>query len=205
MPKISVIIPLAPDETEHQYLLDFFKNLNDPDFEVITECGNSRANALNNGIEKACGKFLWFMHADTKINDVHISKLKYNIQDFPCKIHYFDLAFESDAPSYMRLNSFGTNMRSKLLGFPWGDQTLCISKRNLVKIGYFDDGIPYGEDHALVLKSRMNGIKLKRIRHPVITSAREYKKTGWLKLTLYRQIVWPILTIKLWLKYRKER
>jgi len=200
---ISVIIPVAKDETEHRGLVKFFETLSDPQIEVITASGNSRANALNNGAKKAIGDFLWFIHADTKIQPVHIEKLKSTLEKSPNKIHYFDLAFEQTAPVYMRLNAFGANMRSRL-GFPWGDQTYCIKKENLAKIGYFDESLSYGEDHALILKSRMMNIKLNRIPHKVITSAREYKNSGWLRLTLQRQCIWPILTIKLWRKYSKE-
>ena len=86
MPNISVIIPIAPDETEHHALLEFFDNQNDPQIEVITASGNSRANAQNNGAKRAVGDFLWFIHADTKIQPVHIKKLKSALQKFPNKI-----------------------------------------------------------------------------------------------------------------------
>ena len=201
--RISVIIPIAPDEIEHHALLEFLDNQNDPNIEIITASGNSRANALNNGAKKAAGDFVWFIHADTKIQPGHIEKLKQALQKFPNKIHYFDLAFDAAVPLYMRLNAFGANMRS-WFGFPWGDQTYCIKEENLAKIGYYDETLAYGEDHALILKSRMMNIKLNRIPHKVLTSAREYKKSGWLRLTLRRQYIWPKLTIYLRRKYRKE-
>ena len=204
MPEISIIIPLRNDESAHHDLVTFLINQMDPDLEIIPSKGDSRADALNKGARKAKGKFLWFIHADTKINSVHITKLKASLKDSPNKIHYFDLEFENSAPFYMRLNAWGANMRSKVFGFPWGDQALAISTYNLDKIGYFDKEIEYGEDHALIIKARMMGIELQRIDSPVITSSRAYKDQGWLKLTLQRQISWPKLTIYLREKYKRE-
>lgn len=200
MPKISIIIPTHPDETAHHALIDFIHTLNNPDLEVINSTGKNRANAMNEGAAKVINNYLWFVHADTKLEQGHIIALQNAIKQKPNHIHYFPLKFDNDGPCLTKINTIGANIRSRFLGLPWGDQALCLSKENFENLGYYNEELLYGEDHVLILRAHKNKIKLNALSIPLITSAREYRKKGWLKLTLLRQYLWIKLTIQEWLK-----
>ncbi len=197
MPKISVIIPTHPKETKHHALCIFFETLNDSAIEVIISQGENRANAMNNGASQAMHDYLWFIHADTKLEEKHVTALKQNIKNHPHYIHFFTLKFDQDGPFLMKLNTIGANIRSYFLGLPWGDQALALSKENFNILSQYNEELLYGEDHALILRAHKNKIKLNTISLSLITSAREYRKKGWLKLTILRQYLWIKLTIKL--------
>lgn len=185
MAKISVIIPASKDEKAHEQLENIFES-----FEVIISEGSNRANAMNLGALKANADFLWFVHADTELNSQHIKALQSAIENKPNCLHYFDLQFANDASKLIKLNEVGANIRSRFFGIPWGDQAFCVSKNIFEELGRYDEIAEYGEDHLLVWKAHQQGVKLNRIAEPIITSARNYKKHGWLKLTALRQYLW---------------
>jgi hypothetical protein len=100
-------------------------------------------------------------------------------------LHYFDLAY--DGGHLTNSNSLGANIRSRLLGLPYGDQGFCISKNLFNKIGGYPEDVPYGEDLLFIRLAKRAGIKLNRVPSKLLTSARKYKQYGWLKLTVLRQ------------------
>lgn len=187
MPKISVIIPYHENETEHRALIGFFDELNDSDIEVISTTGKNRANAMNIGAQQAVNDYLWFVHADTKISQEHVNDLKLSLDKYPNRFHYFDLSYEKNN---VFLNSIGANVRSRILGLPWGDQAFCLSKEIFMKLNAYNENAHYGEDHLLIWQAHQKKIKLKRVPMAVISSAREYQKQGWLRLTIKRQFLW---------------
>ncbi|MDB2415223.1 glycosyltransferase [Rickettsiales bacterium] len=195
MTDISVIIPLAPDEDSHQKLIKCIAK----DMQVITSSENARAESLNAGALKANGKYLWFLHADSQINIKNIEALKAAIKKYPDSLLYFDLAF-IDAPLILKLNAFGANLRSRIFKAPFGDQGFCIKKDLFDKIGGFPVGLPYGEDHVFVWKARQNSISINRVEEKIYTSARKYKKYGWLKTTLLHQYLWIKQAFMQWIK-----
>lgn len=187
MPKISVIIPHHTKETEHHSLVSFLKKLKDPDLEILSVTAETRAKALNAGARKAANDYLWFVHADTKLTASHVAILKTSLESNPDNIHYFDLSYKKGMTS---INAFGANIRSRLLGLPWGDQAFCLSRTTFVSLGTYNEQANYGEDHLLVWKAHQSGIKLQRLPLSVLSSTREYRKRGWLRLTLKRQYLW---------------
>jgi glycosyltransferase involved in cell wall biosynthesis len=201
VPKISIIIPIYDQETEHHKLLDFFHRLNDSDLEIITTTGVSRAHAMNAGAVKATGDFLWFVHADTILLNAHIAALKLAVSNHPDCLHYFELSFQEKGITAM--NSFGANIRSALFRLPWGDQAFCLSKDIFDDLKGYNESAAYGEDHLLVWKAHQKKIKLNHIPLAVKTSARQYKKRGWLNLTTKRQNLWIKQAIPEFLKWLK--
>nr|CAA6825847.1 MAG: Glycosyl transferase family 2 [uncultured Thiotrichaceae bacterium] len=159
------------------------------------ECaGNSRATAMNAGAQLAVNEFLWFVHADSRIEARHIDALKASIRDHPEALHYFDLRFYGHP--MMWLNSLGVWLRSHWLATPFGDQALCMTKRDFLRIGAYPEDVAYGEDHALVWHALQQGIKLRCTGTALLTSARKYEQNGWLKTTglhvgLWAKQAWP--------------
>lgn len=204
MSDVSVILPIRDGETEVEHLLE---NLPKDKFEIIlsksTPLGN-RATSLNSGAKQAKGEFLWFLHADTRFSTDSISKLIEAIQNKPNHLHYFRLKFYPKS-FMMKFNAIGANIRSKLLGCPYGDQGFCIQKEIFFKIGMYEENVTYGEDHLFVWKARRLGISLNRINSYVYTSDRKYRNGGWFKITcLHQYLFWKQATPEI-LKYLKNK
>jgi glycosyltransferase involved in cell wall biosynthesis len=179
---VSIIIPTAPDETAQQQLLNDLKQLNN---QIIISAEGSRAKSLNVGAVKASDDFLWFLHADSRVSTENIFALEQALKKRSNVLHYFDLAY--DGGHLTNSNSLGANIRSRLLGLPYGDQGFCISKNLFNKIGGYPENVPYGEDLLFIRLAKRTGIKLNRVPSKLLTSARKYKQHGWLKLTVLRQ------------------
>lgn len=187
---LSIIIPVREGETAHQNLIHSIEAYWDGEIEVIVATGRSRANAMNKGVLKAQNKFLWFVHADTKVEEKHINVLKKACCTHPDSLHYFDLSFAKDGPLLSILNAWGANIRSRLLNLPWGDQAFCCSQEVFKKIGPYDEAVDYGEDHLLIWSAHHKNIPVRALGEVIETSAREYQKKGWLLLTVKRQYLW---------------
>ncbi len=187
---ISIIIPLAPDEASHERLLD---DLKDVKAEIICSSEGSRATSLNAGARKAKNDFLWFLHADSRLDKNSFSLLEQSLNKSPSHLHYFDLAFEGGG--LPNVNALGANLRSRILGIPFGDQGFFISKINFKKIGGFPEECTVAEDLLFLWKARRLGINPKRIPATITTSPRKYKERGWLKLTALYQWIWIKISI----------
>ncbi len=182
MKNISIIIPTTPTDTAIESLL---LDLQETDAEIIISSEGTRAKSLNKGVEQANGNFLWFLHADSRITQNNLTALQYSIAQHPDALHYFNLKY--DGGIIMRLNSIGANLRSRLLGLPFGDQGFCLSKKQFEKIGGYPEDTPYGEDVLFIRHGKKKNIKLQNISSPLETSARKYTSQGWLKTTLLHQ------------------
>lgn len=175
--------------------------------QVKTHCaGDSRATAMNAGVQLAESEFLWFVHADSRIETRHVHVLKTSLRVDPDALHYFDLRFYGHP--MMWLNSFGVWLRSHWLLSPFGDQALCISKQNFLRVGAYPEDVAYGEDHTFVWHALQQGISLRCTGAALLTSARKYEKNGWLKTTglhiyLWAKQAWP--EFKVLMKQRRQK
>ena len=185
---VSIIIPTTSNETELDILLN---DLESTDAEIITSSETSRATSMNTGATKATREYLWFLHADSRINKDNLKALEMSLKKTPEALHYFNLAFNGSFTT--NINAWGANIRSRVFGMPYGDQGLCISKSLFDKIGGYREDVPYGEDLIFVLKAQNLGIKLQNISSKLLTSSRKYKQQGWLKLTIIRQ--WQLIKL----------
>ena len=165
---------------------DFFKNQEGlPIKLVISKRG--RSIQLNKGAENADGDFLWFLHADSKLEVSSLFKLYQSILDEPKALHYFNLTFLRDGPFLTCLNEWGAKLRSEIFKMPFGDQGFCLKKENFWFLGGFLVGGEKkgGEDHLLVWEVRKKGLNLRNTGGILATSARKYQENGWLKTTCY--------------------
>jgi hypothetical protein len=148
-----------------------------------------RAWQQNAGAHAADRRFLWFLHADSRLDDMTLPALARGLQHAPDSLGFFDLRFESDGPLAVRLNGLGVFVRSRWLGLPFGDQAFFLSHASFERLGGFDTTLAYGEDHALVWAARRAGMALVPARAPIYTSARKYAEGGWLRTTA-RHVWW---------------
>ena len=202
---LSIIIPLAPNETCWKVLLrqlnqqaselshceiilaysdkppvvDFCEDLNITCLKTPT----GRAQCMNTAANEARGEYLWFLHADTELSLSALSSLLNHLTTQPITLMYFDIAF-NQMKRRMLFNSFGVYLRSRLLLCPFGDQAFCIRKDLFLKAGQYREDVTYGEDHLFVWQARSMGIKIHALNTAIKTSARKYKRNGWIKTTL---------------------
>lgn len=216
--KLSVIIPMAPQERAWENLLPDLAAL-PPNSEIIfalpagtlpvtvvpphpwmvvKQCseGVGRAAQMNAAARMADGSQLWFLHADSRLRNDTIPALMRKMEQYPDRLFYGDLRFLADATPLMKINEIGTWVRSHFLRMPFGDQGLCIRRDLFCEIGSYPENLPYGEDHVFVWHARQRGMKLCAIGAPIYTSARKYRQNGWAKTTFrhvtltYKQ-AWP--------------
>ncbi len=141
----SIIIPSWNQETTLNSLLE---NLENTRAEIIVSYEGTRAKSLNVGADKATRNILWFIHADSQITKENIQSLKESLQKFPDALHYFKLKFAEGGLS--TINAHGANIRSSLIGLPYGDQALCLSQQQFKLIGAYPEDTLYGEDLLFV-------------------------------------------------------
>lgn len=180
--RISIIIPAAPVEPALDRLLEDLRGL---DCEIIVSREGTRARSLNNGAARAKGRFLWFLHADSRVTADNIAALTRGLGAAPDALHYYDLAF--DGGGLARLNAWAANRRARLGGMPYGDQGLCLAKDLFTVCGGYPEDAPYGEDLLFVRRARRAGIALHPLPSTLTTSARKYRQQGWLQLTILHQ------------------
>lgn len=189
--QLSIIIPLASEETEHNQLIADLHSHGKHQVEIIPRSNQTRAKSLNNGAAEASGEWLWFVHADSRISADNLQALEQSLEKYPDALHYFDLAFDQQ---FLSGNALGANLRSRLLGIPFGDQGFCIKKSLFNKLGCYCEDTAYGEDLLFVWQAHQARIKLRRIPSTLVTSGRKYQQQGWLKLSLLYQWRWILMS-----------
>lgn len=207
--EVSVIIPFAPQEIDFHSLLQelngygvaevllvvpmeatqlreqlrFFVADEQSKMRLVDSLRKGRAEQLNLGARKAKGRFLWFIHADTRLAANTVSALVSSLGKEPDTLWFFNLRFFSKYKWAMKLNEVGVFFRSHLLAMPFGDQAFCLARDIFFELGEFDVGAPYGEDHLLVWRAKRRGIAVLCTGASVFSSARKYEAQGWIKIT----------------------
>lgn len=226
---LSVIVPVAPDETQWRALLKDLAALPttsevilvraDPhelEFVLPTSWPHDlpiqqlqsiagRARQMNLGARHARGQWLWFLHADTRL-DSHVREA---LNQFLARdqeaLGWFDLKFRDDGPALSRLNAHGACWRSRWLGLPFGDQGFVIPARVFAQLGGYDETARYGEDHLLVWAAHAIGLPVQPIGATLLTSARKYATHGWLRTTLRHWLLTLRQALPAWWRTRRIR
>ncbi|MYH59180.1 MAG: glycosyltransferase [Boseongicola sp. SB0675_bin_26] len=135
-----------------------------------------RGGQIARGIAAARAPWVLILHADTHLSEDWAQAVRSHIENHPDKAGWFRLGFRAQglAP---RLVAGGANLRSRLLGLPYGDQGLLVARATLEKVGGVPD-IPLMEDVALA--HRLKG-RLRPLDAIARTSAERYEAEGWLR------------------------
>lgn len=200
---LSVIIPVGPGENAWPGLLSQLTTLG-PNTEIILvhavncplvdkQCSMTpvrhiqsaagRARQLNMGAACAKGRWLWFLHADTRLTSNVLPILLRFIRDDNDVIGYFNLRFDQCGLAPTCLNAFGANLRSRLFGLPFGDQGFIMRADCFHHLGNFNEQVRHGEDHLLIWQARKERFALHRLPATLVSSARRYREQGWIRTT----------------------
>ena len=153
---------------------------------VVLDVPGGRAAQLNAGAARATGRRLLFLHADTRVPADYANLIHAALDDPATVAGAF--RFRTDGTGWgMRLIEWGTDLRSAVFQWPYGDQGLFLEKHVFDELGGFAP-IPIMEDYDLVRRLRNRG-RIRTSDVPVITSARRWQRLGPVRTWLRNQIV----------------
>lgn len=222
---LSVIVPFGPDETEGAVLLEQLQALpRDAEIVLVRAKGRSlplgmkpgvqgvairicaspagRARQMNLGAQAAHGRWLWFLHADSRLQVRTLTALTAFLAEDQDALGYFDLRYRDDGPRLARFNAIGANLRARWFGMPFGDQGFVLPAAWFDRLGGYDEIAPCGEDHLLVWRARAAGLLLRRIDARLASSARKYAHQGWGRATLQNL---RLTALQAWSQRRRMR
>jgi len=133
-----------------------------------------RARQMNAGAAQATGEYLWFVHADTRVDAAALAAFSRALDAQPLWGR-FDVRLSGPGPA-LRLIGLMISLRSRLTGVASGDQGIFVKRQAFEAMGGYAD-IPLMEDLEL---SR----RLKRqqrpscLRCPLLTSSRRWERNG---------------------------
>lgn len=151
---------------------------------ITTESG--RAAQLNQGARIAQGTTLLFLHGDTQVCPDFIHPIEVTLAQSGVVAGAFQLAIEGSGWQ-LRGVEWGTNLRSRLLQFPYGDQGLFLRKSTFEAVGPFAE-IPIMEDFELVQRLQRLG-RIATAPAAVRTSDRRWRKLGVVRTTVINQLM----------------
>lgn len=157
--------------------------------QIVTAAGatlamapKGRGQQLAAGARAAGTGWLLFLHADTRLAD-HWPDAVTSFAADPANARragYFRFALDDAAPAARRLEK-AVFWRNRLLGLPYGDQGLLISREFYQALGGYRP-IPLMEDVDLAV--RIGRHRLVMLDSRAVTSAEKYRREGYLRRSL---------------------
>lgn len=201
---ISIIVPVLNEQKNIDNLLTQIQKLKGEKEIIVVDGGSSdrtveiaskkakviqtqknRSLQMNTGAKYATGKILWFLHADSKLDQYSLFAIKKCIDDGNIaggfSIHFYDCNF-GWKNIFMKLIATTSSLRVKLLKVVFGDQGFFIKKSIFNKIEGFKK-MPLMEDYEISKRIRKLG-RVKLLKNKIGTSARRFSKNGILKTFL---------------------
>ncbi len=206
VPTVSVIIPVVNEADHLPILLDDLKAQQDISLELIVCDGGStdgsealataagallvrtpkgRGVQMNTGAQHARGRYLLFLHADSRLTD--LTQLNQAIRALTVAIEqqchpriagHFPLRFMREQPGHTL--SYRYMEEKTTLNRPYsinGDQGLLICKDFFQELGGFDESLMFLEDQRLAEKIRQRGLWI-TLPGVLQTSARRFETEG---------------------------
>ncbi|MDX1609476.1 MAG: TIGR04283 family arsenosugar biosynthesis glycosyltransferase [Halofilum sp. (in: g-proteobacteria)] len=147
-----------------------------------------RARQMNAGAAVAAGEWLWFVHADTRVDPEAIDDLQAVMAAGRPEWGRFGLRLSTPRPLF-RLIATLVNLRSRLTGIATGDQGLFVQREAFTAVGGFPE-IELMEDIALSRRLRRRGRPL-CLPVRLTTSSRRWEQGGpWRTIVLMWRLRW---------------
>lgn len=190
--KVTIVIPTYNEKKNIDKIQNELKKLKG-DFKVIFSDGFSqdgsyekiyfpkiqeakyRSNQMNAAANYIYTDYIWFVHADSKLDENSIKAIEESQLEAGC----FSIKFGSQE-ILMKLEEAASNLRVDIRKIAFGDQGIFIKSTLFRKIGGYKK-IPLMEDYQLSMDLKNFGIKIKRLTLPIYTSPVRFKKNGIIK------------------------
>ena len=202
---ISIIIPVLNEEHGIGSCLDGLSK--EPDLEIIVVDGGShdrtidevtargltpvgsppgRGIQLHAGAKAASGDILLFLHCDTGLPQGFSNHVQRVLQQDGVAGGAFQLRINAQGWGF-RVVEYGANLRSRLLGLPYGDQALFVKREVYFTAKGFPEQ-PILEELLFLSRLKITGrIAIAPAR--VTTSARRWQQHGIVKTTVVNQLM----------------
>jgi rSAM/selenodomain-associated transferase 2 len=149
---------------------------------VVIDSPRGRGVQQNRGAMASTGDVLVFLHADCRLEEGAITSLRRFLGCHPrvaggC----FRMRVEAEHPFYRGID-LAAHLRAGLLGIPYGDQGLFLTRRVFEQAGGFPE-VPLLEDIGLALRLRRLG-RLAVLPQRIFVSPRRWAQQGILGQTL---------------------
>jgi rSAM/selenodomain-associated transferase 2 len=144
----------------------------------VIATGPGRGSQLMTGALAAKAPWLLFLHADTVLAPGATAAIdRFLAEETGDRAGYFRFALDDEAAAARRLEHL-VCWRCRLLALPYGDQGLLIHRRLYDTVGGYRT-LPLMEDVDLI--RRLGRKRLRAIPHPAVTSAKRYRRDGYLR------------------------
>jgi len=135
----------------------------------------NRGLQLDIGAKNSKGDWLIFLHADSRLTDDWLTKIKSVSKGDKNYIYYFKFKINNKKIIYRFLEVL-VNIRSQCFKQPYGDQGLIIHKSNYLKNNGFRN-IPLMEDVDFLRRLNKKN-NFKQLNLPIFTSSRKWERTN---------------------------
>ena len=172
--ELIVSVPLG-ESTSYRDALSGFAHVH------LVEGPRGRATQMNTGAAVGTGRWLLFLHADSRLPPGWQEVFRDVEKDSRIVGGAFRFALDSRDPR-ARVLELGVRLRVQLLKMPYGDQGIFVRRDVFVRLGGFAS-LPLMEDVELMRRLQKAGALCFSSR-PVVTSARRWERDGWLRRSL---------------------
>ena len=145
-----------------------------------------RGAQMNVGAERARGRWLVFLHADTRLEPGWIDLIR-RVDEDP-RIVGGSFRFALDSPArWARWIESGVWARVRLFNLPYGDQALFVRRAIFQEMGGYR-ALPLMEDVDFVRRLGRRG-RLEHAGVRALTSARRWERDGWVGRTMENSLL----------------
>jgi rSAM/selenodomain-associated transferase 2 len=201
---ITVVIPVLNDAAALASLLPTLpaadpaleiivvdgSDASDPALDVLRErhsgvrwmrAAPGRGAQMNHGARHARGRWLVFLHSDTRLAVGWIDALR-RLDGQPRTVGG-SFRFALDSPArWARWIEWGVRIRVRLFDLAYGDQALFVRRAVFEELGGYRE-LPLMEDVDFIRRLRRRG-HLDHVDVPALTSARRWERDGWFRRTV---------------------
>ncbi len=196
-PRLSILIPTLSEQASLPFLLGDLEGLETPHEVIVADGGSTddtarvatergavvvtsppgRGTQLAAAARAASGHVFCALHADVRLPVATLAAIDAYAAHPPAAAMAFSLAIDGHGRS-LALIAAGANLRSRLLGLPYGDQGLLMTRAMYSAAGGYAP-VPIMEDVMLVRAlARVGGVTVTMSPQRVLVSARRWQRDG---------------------------